>query len=52
MPEQRKTITKEIYMELLRLADDGCPLVVNIEDYEIVEEHKDQSGYNVATFDK
>lgn len=35
---QKKVITRDTYEELLRLADDGCPLVLDLENYEVVDE--------------
>jgi len=35
--QHRRAMTREMYDALLRLADDGSPLVVDIEDYEVVE---------------
>jgi|GEM_PF-6122566 len=36
-PKQPKMLSRETYEALQRLSDDGCPLVVDLEDYEIGE---------------
>jgi hypothetical protein len=33
----RKVLAQEIYYDLVRLADDGCPLVADLEEYDILE---------------
>ncbi len=33
----RKVLAKEMYHDLTRLADDGCPLVTDLENYDVVE---------------
>lgn len=35
--ERSRVVTRESYNDLLRLADDGCPLVADLEDYDVVE---------------
>lgn len=42
-PKQRKTMSRETFEALLRLSDDGCPLVVDLEEYDIVEAGSHQS---------
>jgi hypothetical protein len=40
MSEHKKMIPREMYEELLRLQDDGCPLVMDLDEYEIIDEAK------------
>lgn len=41
---RRKSITRDGYEVLTRLADDGCPLVMDLEDYQVIENEIQTGG--------
>jgi len=48
-PEERRStekrlITRGDYEELMRLADDGCPLVIDLDDFQLVETETQTGG--------